>query len=70
MHIFSIEISFVINQTHAHIEWLGGGETDCNELTTTTTSSFYFLHNELKREKKIPISNVCLGGCTINYLKD
>ena len=26
-------------------------------------------HNELKHEKKIPISNVRLGGCT-NYLKD
>ena len=24
----------------------------------------FLLHNELKREK-IPISNVCLGGCTI-----
>ena len=23
------------------------------------------MHNELKHEKKIPISNVCLGGCTI-----
>ena len=22
-------------------------------------------HNEIKREKKIPISNVCLGGCPI-----
>jgi len=35
------------------------------DLSKNINSNHYNSHNELKHEKKTPISNVCLGGCMI-----